>query len=255
MEPLHAKLSKLYNGNSKQSAKFRFFLLGFDIATISYFIIASMIPAVSWLIYVDVMIGLVLSVDVLARLWISHERMRFFLNLGTVVDLIVIATLLVPILAHNLAFLRIVRALRLLRSYRVLADLRKQFKNFALHETIIQSVVNLVVFIFFSTALVYVLQVEVNNEINDYVDALYFTVATLTTTGFGDITLHGTTGQLLAVVIMVIGVGLFLRLAQTIFHPSKVHFKCPQCGLIRHDPDAVHCKHCGLILNIETEGD
>ena len=54
---------------------------------------------------------------------------------------------------------------------------------------------------------------------------------------------------------MVFGVVLFLRLVQTIFRPQKVDKVCDQCGLRRHDPDAVHCKHCGVIINIETEGD
>jgi voltage-gated potassium channel len=36
--------------------------------------------------------------------------------------------------------------------------------------------------------------------------------------------------------------------------PAKVRHKCPECGLLKHDPDAIHCKHCGLELNIETEG-
>jgi hypothetical protein len=26
-------------------------------------------------------------------------------------------------------------------------------------------------------------------------------------------------------------------------------------GLLWHDPDAVHCKHCGRVLNIPNEGD
>ena len=43
-------------------------------------------------------------------------------------------------------------------------------------------------------------------------------------------------------------------LAGTIFTPSKVHHPCPNCGLTRHDPDAVHCKHCGETLKIETKG-
>ena len=30
--------------------------------------------------------------------------------------------------------------------------------------------------------------------------------------------------------------------------------KCPACGLMRHDIDAVHCKACGQILNIPDEG-
>ena len=31
-------------------------------------------------------------------------------------------------------------------------------------------------------------------------------------------------------------------------------YECPECGLSRHDPDAVHCKHCGAVVNIPTEG-
>ena len=54
---------------------------------------------------------------------------------------------------------------------------------------------------------------------------------------------------------MIFGISLFIRLAQTIFRPAKVRFACPECGLQRHDPDAVHCKHCGHVLNIPNEGD
>jgi voltage-gated potassium channel len=79
-------------------------------------------------------------------------------------------------------------------------------------------------------------------------------VATLTTTGFGDITMTTPGGKLLTVFIMVVGVALFIQLARAVFQPSKVHYKCSECGLTRHDPDAVHCKHCGESLKIETEG-
>jgi voltage-gated potassium channel len=30
-------------------------------------------------------------------------------------------------------------------------------------------------------------------------------------------------------------------------------FPCPQCGLQRHDIDAVHCKACGHVLNIPND--
>lgn len=84
---------------------------------------------------------------------------------------------------------------------------------------------------------------------------MYFTVTTLTTTGFGDITLKGEVGRLLSILIMVFGVSLFLRLIQTMFRPSKVRFTCQQCGLFLHEADAVHCKHCGAVLNIPSAGD
>ena len=94
----------------------------------------------------------------------------------------------------------------------------------------------------------------VADGIQSYSDALYFTVTALTTTGFGDITLPGTLGRLITVVIMIFGVTLFLNLAKVLFSPSKVRFRCPSCSLLRHDVDAVHCKACGGLLNIPDEG-
>ena len=41
---------------------------------------------------------------------------------------------------------------------------------------------------------------------------------------------------------------------QAIVRPYKVTFPCPQCGLSRHEADAVHCKACGHVLNIPDEG-
>jgi voltage-gated potassium channel len=110
------------------------------------------------------------------------------------------------------------------------------------------------VFLFIMSGLVFETQYRTNPGIANYADALYFTVTTLTTTGFGDITLPGTLGRLLSVVIMLAGVTLFLRLAQTLFRPVKVRFPCQACGLQRHEPDAVHCKACGTLLNIPDEG-
>ena len=60
-------------------------------------------------------------------------------------------------------------------------------------------------------------------------------------------------GFLLTIVIMICGVSLFLRLVQVVLRPAKVEHKCPTCGLIRHDYDAVHCKACGTLLNIEND--
>ncbi len=208
----------------------------------------------SALIYTaDALIALVILADFLAQYWIAGDKVRFFWQLTTWTDLIVIATLLLPALTESFLFLRVLRALRLLRSYHVVRDLRREYFFFRRNEEIIQSIVNLFFFIFVITALVYVLQVRSNPDINSYIDALYFTVATLTTTGFGDITLKKSSGRLLAIVIMVVGIALFIRLVQTIFRPAKVRYRCPDCGLNMHETDAVHCNHCGRIIDIDTE--
>ena len=71
---------------------------------------------------------------------------------------------------------------------------------------------------------------------------------TLTTTGFGDIILVGAFGQVMSIVIMVLGISLFLRLIQAIFQTPSVQHKCPRCGHDNHDLDALHCKMCGTAI-------
>ncbi len=247
-------LLTLYHGDSAKSVAFRYGLIGFDVITIAFFIVSSMVPEERWILIVDLVIGFILLLEFSARAILARGGWRFFLSFGAVVDLIVIASLMAPALFENMAFLRVVRMLRLLRSYHLLRELRQEWPFFKRNEEVIQSSINLLIFIFTVTAVVFVLEEDRNANINNYFDALYFTVTTLTTTGFGDITMTDTLGRALAVVIMVFGVGLFLRLVQTIFRPPKVAYACEDCGLNRHDPDAVHCKHCGTTINIPTEG-
>ncbi|MDP5031610.1 MAG: ion channel [Paraglaciecola sp.] len=248
------KIELLYLGNSRAANRFRWSLLAFDALTICYFIISSFFHYFSELRWIEIGIGLVYVVELLARLFISKKRVQDILHPVGLADLIVILSLFAPSLAANFSFLRVARALRLLRSYHVIKNLRRQSSFVRANEEILFSIVNLLVFIFVITAVVLVSQEGKNPGIANYVDALYFTITTLTTTGFGDITLLGTDGRILAVLIMIFGISLFLRLIQTIFRPNKVKYECPSCGLNRHDSDAIHCKHCGHIVHIETEG-
>lgn len=254
IEKLHVNLYKLYNGQSKNAVRFGYGMVAFDIITILFFIISSMVEPKPWFIEIDFVVGLVIAFDFLIRFWLARRKIKFLTRMTSIADVIVVVSLLAPAFVEHMIFLRVLRALRLLRSFHILQDLRKRYRFFRMHEDIIQSVLNLAVFLFVVTAMVYVMQVRINDSINNYMDALYFTVATLTTTGFGDVTLKGQSGHFLAIIIMVVGITLFLRLVQTIFRPAKVKYECPTCGLNRHDIDAVHCKHCGEILKIETAG-
>lgn len=252
---LKQSINSLYSGRSVRATKFRYGLIAFDLASIAFFVATAPEFPTPFILTVDFILGLIILADFLARLWIAPDKPRMLRQIYTLADIVVILTLLLaPFISTHFAFLRVLRALRLLHSYHVLRDLRHETAFFRRHEQVIVACVNLAVFIFVATALVFTLQYRRNPEIESYVDALYFTVTSLTTTGFGDITLVGADGRLLAVAIMLVGVALFFRLAQAIFRPNKVRFSCPDCGLQRHDPDAVHCKHCGRTLNIPDEG-
>lgn len=252
--PLRARLRHLYYGTAKDSRRFRYGVLVFDLTTILFVIGSSFLPRSTTIGVIDVLIGAVLAIEFAARLAGSRRPVREALRLASVADVLAIASFLAPLAGEGLGFLRVMRTLRLLHSYRMLRMLREDLAFFRRNEEAFLAATHLGVFIFVMTALVYETQHLHNPHIVHYADALYFTVTALTTTGFGDITLPGTTGRLISVVIMIAGVTLFLRLAQALFRPSKVRFTCTSCGLQRHEPDAVHCKACGALLNIPDEG-
>jgi len=233
---------------------FRVGMAAFDLATVAFFLVTTFLPPAPWILWADYAIGSILLVDFAARYWTARSRMRFVFSIWTAIDVVVIFSMLAPMFVANYAFLRVMRAMRLLRSYAVLRDLKKQSRWFAERGEMLTAAINLLVFVFIVSAFVYVGQVGVNDKITNYVDAVYFTVTTLTTTGFGDITLVGTHGKFLAILVMLLGVGLFLKFVQSLFRPHKAHVECPACGLNRHDFDAVHCKHCGGVIHIDHEG-
>jgi voltage-gated potassium channel len=256
MEELHRTIRLLYTGRSQGARRFRYGLVVFDALTIAYFIATAALPMTPVMMMVNAGLGVLILLDLAARFWISDNWRRELARIYTLADLVVVASLLLgPLLAENLAFLRVLRGLRLIHAYHLLRDLRRESLFFRRHEDAVLAAVNLLVFIFVITSLVFVLAFDEQAGIAGYIDALYFTVATLTTTGFGDITMTTPGGKLLSVFIMVVGVALFVQLARAIFQPSKVKYDCPACGLNRHEPDAIHCKHCGEPLKIETEGE
>ena len=251
---LKTNIRRLYEGKTPRGVRFRYALLGFDIVTVLFIIATSFLPASEIIETLDVLFGIGILADFAARLLASRHRLREFTRFSTWADVVAIVSFLAPLAGKAGGFLRILRTLRLLRDYQMLVRLRIDSPFFRRNEEVIFAVTNLAVFIFVMTAIVYETQKGRNDEIANYADALYFTVTALTTTGFGDITLPGTIGRLISVVIMIFGVTLFFNLARALLTPHKVRFPCPTCGLQRHDSDAVHCKACGVVLNIPDEG-
>ena len=245
-------LQELYEGGSRRSVRFRYGLLLFDVATIVFLVLTSFIDRSPVLELVDLAIGIIILADFIARLLLSRHRFHDLVHPLGLADIAVIISFLAPVSGHELGFLRALRALRLFRSYRITSRMKRDFPLVRRNCEAIVAGTHLFVFLFVMTAVVYETQHQHNPAIGNYVDALYFTVATLTTTGFGDITLPGTTGRLLSIVMMIVGVSLFVRLVQVLFRPRRTHRKCASCGLSEHETDAVHCKRCGMLLHLTT---
>jgi voltage-gated potassium channel len=249
---LRGRLHHLYYGDSTTSLRFRIAWIVVDLAIIAFFIAAPLIRDRPIFLIIDYTIAAVLAADLAARA-LAWGRFRDWIAKPSVwADIFVLITLLFPQTLFNLGFLRVLRLYTLLHSSLFWRTIGRRFDDTRV-EDIARALATMVTFVFIITGFVYTSFAHRHEDIDGYLDALYFTITTLTTTGYGDILLPGAWGRILSIVTMVVGITLFVRLAQAVFRPHKVRFRCPTCGLGVHDPDAVHCKACGVILNIPND--
>lgn len=249
---LRVRLRELYEGNSREAIRFRYGVIVIDLLLIGFFIAAPFLRDTPAFLAVDYAAAFLVFLDVAARASTFCSLKDWARRPSVWIDVFVLLTLLFPLWLFNLAFLRVLRLWSLFHSEVFWRTVGRRYDD-TRWEDVAKTAATLVTFIFVATGFVYASFARSHPGIDGYVDALYFTVTSLTTTGYGDVTLPGTWGRLLSIVIMISGITLFLRFAQTLIRPYKVPFPCPTCGLGRHDLDAVHCKACGELLNIPNE--
>jgi voltage-gated potassium channel len=120
------QVRRLYFGRSREAHRFRYALLSFDILIILFIVATSFIERTTWLEIVDVVIGLIILTEFSARLWVSERPLREFAHPATWADILAILSFLAPLAGEGLGFLRILRTLRLLHTYQLVARLRAE---------------------------------------------------------------------------------------------------------------------------------
>ncbi|WP_423744297.1 ion transporter (plasmid) [Haladaptatus sp. SPP-AMP-3] len=218
----------------------------------------------AWLWRFEVGIALVFVVEYVLRLYGAQNRLAEFTNPYTMVDLLsVLPTMAVlflpiPLVIVNIGFLRVIRVVRVLRFYRFTQDEEFFFGTVSVGTLRTMKLLLTVLVIFFvSAGLFFSVEYRANPAVNNFGDAFYYTVVTLTTVGFGDIipvTWMGrwvtVAGVLTAIILVPWQAGKIVR---EWAHREKVNVTCPQCGLSYHDSDASHCKACGHVIYQEYD--
>ncbi len=253
IEQLQTKLRRIERGRDTWALRWQAVLAVIDVSIIAFFIFGPFLRSGPSYLIIDYLIAMWILAEILARAFATGSVVASLKRPMTWIDLVILATLLFPNALFNFAFLRAMRLWAVGESPLFAFILKRLGCHH--YRDVARASLNFLVFLFMVTGFVYTTFFYHESGIVGFVDALYFTVATMTTTGFGDITLPGPLGKLTSVVTMIVGISLFVRLAQSIVRPYKVTYPCETCGLQRHEVDAVHCKACGHLLNIPNDND
>ena len=198
------------------------------------------------------------------RMWVAQNKLKHFLSIYSIIDL---ASIL-PILAAftDLGFLRIIRILRLVRMIRILRFQRAfkskntLFGQFTEKGLIVMRIgLTIFTIIFVSAGLMWAIENKVNpDKFPNIWDAMYFSIVTIATVGYGDITPISPLGKIITILVIVAGLTLIPwqlgKLLQVMISSNvKTKVKCQKCGLDEHDKDAVRCKLCGSPIKQKRE--
>lgn len=250
---LRSRVRALYFGHTQSAVRFQGVLFVLDVLIIGFFIISQFIREQPWFWFVDLSIAGFVTLDLLARLFAFGTLRRWFKFPTTWVDLVVLATLVIPSV-YNWGFLRILRLWTLVHSERFWNVLARGKWDDTYVEDITKAVTTLVVFVFVAAGMAQALFLGQHPKLNDFLDAIYFVVTSLTTTGYGDITIDTALGRIFSVALMIAGISLFFTIAQKVFAPQQKIQRCTSCGLDRHGINANFCCNCGTELTAPLRG-
>lgn len=208
--------------------------------------------------------------EYILRFYTSQNRLRYFFSIYSFIDLLVIIPTLILFAfpdsqaSENFRVLYLLRGFKVFRIFRFLRSLTDQYFFFGAISLsflkVLRLITTIIMIFFFGSGVFYYLEFGNNPGVQNFGDAFYFCVVTLTTVGFGDITPKTAGGKWATVLMIISGIMLIPWQAsqvvkEWIFLSSKTLTVCSKCGLKYHDRDAVHCKHCGSPIYQEYEGE
>lgn len=186
----------------------------FDVVGITYFV-WSFFFLLEPLVPFEILLGLFFAVEYVLLLLASEKWWRYIRHpLAISNALIVIGYLVAPL--WNFGFLRILRVFRVIQLYQIIPDIRMFTNRIVFWEKLFAVFIHVCVLVFIITKVVFVLQADINADIETIFDAFYFTINAITKVGDGDsITLVGVQGKVLTLIIAFLSLSIFVQLLDT----------------------------------------
>ena len=213
------------------------------------------------------------SAEYLMRLLVVGRPMHYARSFFGIVDLLAILPTYPSVILPGTQSLAVIRALRVLRVFRGLklgyfvgeaehlkAALRASARK------IIVFLAGVVILLVIVGALMYLIEGEASG-FSSIPISIYWAVVTVTTLGYGDLVPQTALGRGLTAGIVLLGYWVLavpvaivsVELSRATMRPRRKDGRdnspgpaappCPSCGVEDHQPDALHCRLCGVTLS------
>ena len=247
----------------------------FDVALLSMIILSVtvvILESVSTLrdAYHDVFVSvewiftIVFSIEYLLRVSTAPRPLKYITSFYGVIDLLAILPTYLALMFDQSAFLLTIRALRLLRMFRVF-KLGRYLKEAAVLVRALQLSIHKIV-VFFGVVLTLVLILGsllylIEGEENGFTSipqSIYWAIVTITTVGYGDIAPATVLGKILASIAMLTGYSIIavptgiisVEIGRAVIaEKNQPKRSCASCGEENLGEDDNFCKSCGTRLS------
>lgn len=204
------------------------------------------------------------TVEYALRLFIERKPSRYALSFYGIIDFLALLPTYLTLFLAGGSYLVVIRAIRLLRVFRILKLSRYMGEANVITSALAASRYKIMVFLgaVFTLAIITgTLMYLIEGGVNGFTSiprSIYWAVVTITTVGYGDIAPQTVIGQFLASVIMLMGYAIIavptgiVTAEMTAASMAEKNTKstvqiCPnvECDMITTDLDANYCKNCG----------
>lgn len=216
------------------------------------------------LIVLEWIITIFFTLEYILRIISIKKPIKYIFSFYGIIDLVAILPMYLSFFFVGASVLTVIRALRLLRLFKILKHPKFSSQSIHLKEALIASRGKILIFIYFmliSSIIIGSVMYIVEGKEGGFTSipiSIYWTIVTLTTVGYGDISPITPLGQAIASVVMIMGYGIiavptgivsaeFANTNRKKNSADKIN-PCPSCGTEGHEHNAKYCYHCGAEL-------
>lgn len=199
-------------------------------------------------------ITIIFLIEYLLRIWIIHKKSKYIFSFYGIIDLLAILPSFISLVIPGTQYMIAIRTLRLLRIFSIF-----QMSNYTIQSRILlQSIVNsrTKIYVFLLTVFTAIVVIGTlmfliegpENGFDNIPISIYWTIVTITTVGYGDISPITGLGKFIASITMLIGYAIIavptgLITAEVIKQKDDTKI-CPRC-FTKNGRDFNYCKNCG----------